>query len=99
MVEAILAGVGDVDIGPAVVVVVGHGYAESPALVGDAGLVGDVGEGAVVIVVEEHGSEGGLLALHGRGGGGLWKGEVEPAVAGLIEEGDAPAGGFELRGI
>ena len=53
VVEAVLAEVGDVDVGPAIVVVVGDGYAYAPAVVGDSGFIGDVGEGAVVIVVEE----------------------------------------------
>ena len=66
VVEAVLAEVGDVDVGPAVVVVVADGYAEAPAVVGDAGLGRDVGEGAVVIVVEERGVRRGGLAGRAR---------------------------------
>jgi hypothetical protein len=54
-IEAILANVGDVNVGPAVVVEVSDGDACAPAVVGDAGLGGDIGEGAVVIVAEERG--------------------------------------------
>ncbi len=54
--EAVLAEVGDVDVGPSIVVVVADRYTESPAFVGYSGFVGEVGEGAVVIVVEEHGA-------------------------------------------
>ena len=42
VVETILAEVCNVEIGPAVVVVVSDSYAETPAIVGDAGLLRDV---------------------------------------------------------
>ena len=73
-------------IGPAVVVVVGHGAAESPAVVGDAGFGGDVGEGAVVIVVEERGVRRGLFAGERVDGGAVDDVDVEPAVVVVVEQ-------------
>ena len=68
MVEAVFAVVGDVDVGPAVVVVIGDGDAEAPTFVGDARFVRDVGERAIVIVVEEHGARRGLGTFGGGDG-------------------------------
>ena len=45
--------VGDVEVGPAVVVVVGPGGGHAPARVADACVPGDVGEGAVAVVAVE----------------------------------------------
>ncbi len=55
VIEAVLAVVGDEKVGVAVVVVVADGYAKAPAVVGDSCFRGYVGEGAVVVVVEEGG--------------------------------------------
>ena len=55
VVEAILAEVGDIHIGPAIVVVVADGHAKSPAIVGHAGFGRDIGKCAVVVVVKEGG--------------------------------------------
>ena len=52
--EALHGVVGDKNIGEAIAVVVGKGNAESLAMrIGDSGLLGNVGEGAVPIVVIE----------------------------------------------
>ena len=99
VVEAILAEVSDVDVGPTVVVVIGDGDAEAPTLVGDARFSGDIGEGAVVIVVEESGARGGLGAFHGGNGRAVDEVDVEPAVVVVIEESDAGAGGVQDGGF
>ena len=93
MVEHVAAEAGDVEIGPAVVVDVAHGAAHGEAGRSDAGFGGDVGEGAVVIVMEERAS--GLLALErhlycGRVG----EVNVGPAVAVVIDDQDAAAHRF-----
>src|SRR5207248_4154418 len=64
-IEAVLAVVGYVDVRPAIVVVVGYGDAEAPALVGDASLVSDVSKRSVMVVMEEHGAGRPFLALDG----------------------------------
>ena len=53
MIQNVFSVVGDVEIFPAVVVVVADANALAPTGVGEAGFFRDVGEGAVVIVVVE----------------------------------------------
>ena len=55
VVQPVLTVIGDEDVGPAVVVEVTYCHSKAPAIVGDTGLCGDVGEGAVVVVVKERG--------------------------------------------
>ena len=71
-------------VGPAVVVVVADGSAHRKAGRGDSGLVGDIGEGTVVIVVVERAAGGLFLQRHGhcRGVGEI---DVRPAVAVVVE--------------
>ena len=52
-VEDVLPVVGDEEVGPAVVVVVAGAHRRGPAGAAQAGLVRDVGEGAVVVVAVE----------------------------------------------
>ena len=68
MIETVLAVVRDVNVRPAVVVVVSDGHTESPALVRNASLFGHVSERTIVIVVKEHGPRLRLLTLHRRNG-------------------------------
>ena len=65
VIETVLAEVGDVDVGPSIVVVVGDRNANAPSFVGDAGLCGDVGEGAVVVVVKQRSFGSGSLSSQG----------------------------------
>jgi len=51
--KTILAKVGDVDIGPAIVVIIAHGNAEAPAVIRDPGLHAHIRERSVTVVVEE----------------------------------------------
>ncbi len=60
-VENVLTVVADEEIVPAVVVIVAHATALSPAAATDAGLLCDVGEGSIAIVFEEMGER--FLAL------------------------------------
>ena len=53
MIQAVLAHVRNINVGPAIVIEVRNGHAGTPTIVGDAGLGGDIGERAVVIVVKE----------------------------------------------
>ena len=93
-VERVLTVVGDEEIVPAVVVVVADADALSPPGAGEAGLEGDVGEGAVAVVFEE--MAGGRLALgEAFEAGAVHEEDVDPVVVVVVVEGDAAAGGFE----
>ena len=94
-VEAVFADVGDVDVGPAVVVKVGDGHASAPAIVGDTGLGGDVSEGAVVIVAEERGVGWGGFAGERVDRGTVDNIDGEPAGVVVVDEADAGAFGFD----
>ena len=61
----------------------------------DAGFGGDVGEGAVVIVVEERGVRGEGLSIQRGLGAAVHEVDIEPAVVVVIEQGDAGADAFE----
>src|SRR5260370_6543887 len=65
----------------------------------DLCFFGDVGEGAVMIVVEERGAGRSFLPSHSGGGGTVQEIDVEPAVVVVIEERDAGAGCVEDRGF
>ena len=95
VIQAVFAEVRDVEIGPAIVIVIADGDAEAPAFVGDAGLFGHIGERAVVVVVEERGVRGGGFAALRFEGGAVDQIDVEPAIVIVIEKRDARAGGFE----
>ncbi len=94
VVENILAEVGDEQIFEAVVVVVADADALSPAGVRHAGLRGDVGEGAVAIVLEQ--MRGGFLsgreAFQTRA---VHQENIQPAVVVVVVESDAAAGGLQ----
>ena len=55
VVEAILPVIGDVDVGPAIIVIVADRYAKTPAIVGNSGLFRDIGECSVVIIMKKRG--------------------------------------------
>ena len=95
VVQAVLSVVADEDVGPAIVVVVANGHAESPAVVGDAGLFGNIGESAVVVVMEERcvGRRG--FAVDGVEGGPVDKIDIEPAVVVVIDQTHAGTVGFD----
>jgi hypothetical protein len=89
VIEAVAAIISHVDVGPAIIIVITHSHAESPTLVADAGLVGNIRKCPIVIVVEEHGSGRGFFALERRERGTVQKIDVEPAVVIVVEQGDA----------
>ena len=89
VIETVLAEVGDEQVRVAVVVVVADGYAKPPTVVGDSCFGGNIGEGAVVVVVEECGVRRLRFAGQGVVGGAVHHVNVEPAVLVIVEEGDA----------
>ena len=65
VIQPVLTVVSDIEVWPAVIIIISHRYAESPALVCNTCSLRRVAEGAIMIVVEEHGARRGLLAFHG----------------------------------
>jgi hypothetical protein len=94
-IEAVLAVVGYIQVRPAVVVVIANRASVSPAVVGYAGLFRHVGEGAVVIVMEESRVGRGGLAGKRIVCGAVHQINVEPAVIVIVQETNAGAFGLE----
>src|SRR5208282_2196302 len=87
------AEAGDVEVGPAIVVVVANGAGHGEARSSDAGLVGDVGKSSVVIDMVE--SAAALLAFDGHlDARGIGEIDVGPAVAIIVEQNHAAAHGL-----
>src|SRR4029077_19844774 len=87
-----LAEGGDEEIVEAVVIVVADGYAHAEEFDVETGFVGDVGEGAVVIVVVELGR--GMFGGLARPVGAVDEEDVGPAIVVVIDESDTGAHGF-----
>src|SRR5579859_7222433 len=92
-IEDVFSVVGDVEIFPAVVVIVADADSLAPAGVGQAGFVRDIGESTVVIVMVEM---AGREIARGRSieSGAVHDEDVRPAVVVVIEDGDAGSSGF-----
>src|SRR5579859_1272540 len=92
-IEDVFAVVGDVEIFPAVIVIVADAGSLAPAGVGQAGFVRDIGESTVVIVMVEM---AGREIARGRRieSGAVHDEDVWPAVVVVIEDGDASSGRF-----
>ncbi len=95
MVEPILADVGDVEVGPAIIVVVRSDRADAPAIVCDACLLCDISKGAVPIIMEKR--RVGRLAFTGQSGVGktVYEIDVDPPVAIVVQQSDAAAERFD----
>src|SRR5580700_7404110 len=99
VIKPVLSVVGNVDIGPTVVVIVGHGHAESPAFIGDAGLVGYVGKCSIVIIVKEHSARCSSLAFQRSNGRTVEQVDVEPTVVIVIKKSHSRARSLEDRSL
>ena len=94
VIKDVLSVVGDIEIFPTVVVVIADANALAPAGVGKSGLLRDIGESAVVIVVIEMAR--GRFSRSGRVKAGAVDDEnVGPAVVVVVEDGDTRSGGFD----
>src|SRR5262249_29384039 len=71
------------------------GDSESPAFVSDTSFVGDIGERAVMVVMQEHGTGSGCFALERGKGRAIHEIDVEPTIVVIVEEGHAGARSFE----
>ncbi len=93
VVERGVVEAGDVDVFPAIVVVVADGHAVSPAAEIEAGFRGNVGERSVVVVVVElRGMAFAGLVILDRGA--INKEDVHPSVVVVVEGGGASTLGF-----
>src|SRR5690349_8435631 len=95
VIEAVLGVIRYVQVGPAVVVVVPHGHAESPALVGHACFVRNVSKSAVVIVVKESGTGRLSFSMQRTESRTIDQINVRPAIVVVIENGHTRTGSFE----
>ena len=85
VVKNVAAKVGDEEIVKAVVVVVADATGLSPAGTSQAGLFGDIGEGAVTIVVKQ--ITGGIAVPNRRiKAGSVHQKNIEPAVVVIVEQ-------------
>ena len=63
VIETVLAVVGHVDVGPAIIVVIADSHTKAPSFIGHAGLCSYIRESTVVVVVEQHCARGGFFPL------------------------------------
>jgi hypothetical protein len=95
VVKAVLPEVGDVNVGPPIVVVVSDGNAESPPIVGDPGLLGDVCEGAVVVVVEQGCMRRRSFSIQSGFGASVNEIDIQPAVIVVVQQSYTGADRFQ----
>src|SRR5712691_3305698 len=86
MIEAVLSEIRNVDVRPAVIVVVAHCDSETPALIRDASFVRNVGERSVVIVMEQHCARGRSLSFQSSKRRTVEQVNVWPAIVVIIKE-------------
>ena len=90
-VKRVLAPIGDEKVQAAIVVVIAHGNALAPTGSPQAGLIGNVGEGAIVVVAIE--AVGGLRGRIFKTGP-AYDEDVQPAIAIVIQQRYAAGGCF-----
>src|SRR5271170_2399093 len=89
VIKAVLAEVGDIDIRPAVIVVVGDGDADTPAIIGHACLRRYIGKGAIVIVVKERSMGRSCFTVYSVVGRAIDEIDIQPAVVVIVDKADA----------
>ena len=95
VVKPVLPVVPHIDVGPAVVVVVGNAHAVAPTVVCHASLGSHIGEGSIMIVVKQRGVRRRFLAIQRIECGTVHQVDVEPAVVVIIDQANARSVGFE----
>src|SRR5947209_4102855 len=86
VIQAILAEICDVEVGPAIIVIIADCDAESPTPVSYAGRVCCVSKRSIVVIVQEHGPRCRLLAFEGGECGSVQQIYVQPAVVIVIKK-------------
>src|SRR5260370_6786660 len=89
VVEAILSPVCDEDVGPTIVVIIADSYAESPPVVRDACLGGNVSKRAVMIVMKKRGMGSLFPAIEGIESRAVYQINIQPTVVIVIKQRDA----------
>src|SRR6266576_5250133 len=91
VIETVLAKVGDIDIGPAVIVIIGDGNTNSPPVIGDACFWGSVGKRAVVIVVKERSFRRSRFSAQSINSRSIGEIDIEPAIVVVVDQADTGA--------
>src|SRR4029077_1618920 len=89
VIKAVFAKISDINIWPAVVVVIADGNAKSRAFVGYAGFIRNVAKSAIVIIVKQHGPRRRFFSFEGCDGGTVEQIYIEPAVVVVVEQSHA----------
>src|ERR1035441_8360626 len=91
VIEAVLTEVTDEKVRPSIVVIVADRHSEAPALISDACFGGDIGEGAVVVVMEQGGVRVWCVSFESLVSGAVHQVDVQPAVVVVIDQADSRA--------
>src|SRR5258705_13167144 len=91
VIETVLAKVGDIDIGPAVIVIIGDGNAHAPPVIGDTCFCRNVAKRAVVIVVKERSFWCSRFSAQSVDSRSIGEIDIEPAVVVVVDQADPGA--------
>src|SRR5580692_7312789 len=86
VVEAVLAVIADIDVWPAIVVVVGARAAISPAIISDAGRPGHIRKRSVVVVVEQRCVRRFFLSIQRIERRAVHQVDVQPTIVVVVEK-------------
>ena len=86
VVQPVFAIVGDINIWPAVVVVIADGHAKTPAVIGDARLGGYVSERPIMVVMKQRRVRSLALAVVSIVGRAVHQIDVEPPIVVVVNE-------------
>jgi len=86
VVKPVFAPVGYVNIRPAIIVVVGDGNANAPAVVGYANLGRDIGKSSIVVIVEEGRMRWRFFAVQSIEGRTVYYVDIKPAIIVIIDQ-------------
>src|SRR5207248_4012399 len=95
VIEAVLSVICNVDVRPAIIIVIAYSHAESPSLIRHASFRSFIGEGAVMIVVQQHSAGSWLLPFQGSKRGAVEQIDVQPAVVVIIKQSYTRTRGLE----
>ena len=85
VIEPVLPVIRDVNVGPAVIVIVADRDAESLTFVGHTRLFGYIRKRAVVVVVEQHGAGSWFFSFQCCDGGTVQQVDIQPAVIVIVD--------------
>src|SRR5215475_4069460 len=97
VIKTVRPEIGNIQIRPAIVVVVTYCHAESPALVGDAGFRRHICEGPIMVVVKQHRAWRRLVSFQSRKRRPIDQINVQPSVFVVVKKGNARTRRFQDR--